>query len=383
LNSAAGRLPVAAVELTSEDRTYAWDAVAAPELSRVTIFAGEDPDALARSLVARRIARNLEAIQPRAVAIPGWSEPFALAALRWCGDHGVPAVLMSESQAADGSRSWRTEAVKRRLVARFSAALVGGRPHREYLRELGMPEDRIFLGYDVVDNGHFARGAEQARADAASCRRRLGLPESYFLASSRFVEKKNLLRLLQAFARFRTLAPRSEWKLVLLGDGPLKGEIVALANALSLSEDLLLPGFLQYEQLPAFYGLAAGFVHASTVEQWGLVVNEAMAASQPVLVSNRCGCAAELVRDGVNGYTFDPLDAEALAGLMAKVASSGERRLGMGEASRRIVAEWPVERFAEGLEGAVRGAARVRRAHLADATLLHVLMKRPLARSRS
>jgi glycosyltransferase involved in cell wall biosynthesis len=370
---------VAAVEFSSVDRTYAWDPVSAPELRRVTLVRDEDPRDLPRHAVAQRTSQALDALRPRAVAIPGWSEPFALAALRWCGKAGVPAVLMSESQAGDSKRTWRGEAVKRRLVGLFSAALAGGAPHASYLGQLGIPEDRIFLGYDVVDNEHFARGAEQARAGAEACRRRLGLPENYFLASSRFVEKKNLSRLLAAFARFRALAPGSGWKLVLLGDGPLKGDILAQSNALSLGEDLLLPGFQQYGQLPAFYGLASAFIHASTVEQWGLVVNEAMAAGLPVLASNRYGCAADLVREGVNGFPFDPLDVEKLAGLMAKIASSGEGRLRMGEASRRIVAEWPLERFAEGLEGAVRSAAPARRARLADAALLHLLMERTFA----
>jgi glycosyltransferase involved in cell wall biosynthesis len=383
ISSAARRFPTIAVELTSVDRIYAWNPVVAPELLRVTVFQDE-ADAPPRSLLAQRVAQVLNGIQPRAVAIPGWSTPFALAALRWCGASCTPAILMSESQEGEGNRSWRAKTVKRRLVGLFSGALVGGAPHAAYLRQLGMADGRVFLGYDVVDNEHFARGAATARSGAADHRRLLGLPENYFLASSRFVEKKNLLRLLQAFARFRALTPGSGWKLVLLGDGPLKPDILALAGKLSLGDDLLLPGFVQYDQLPAYYGLASAFAHASTVEQWGLVVNEAMAAGLPVLVSNRCGCSADLVRDGVNGFTFDPLDVETLAGLMAKVASSGDSRLRMGEASRRIVAEWPVDRFGEGLDQAIRVTSAVRRPRLADAALLHMLiMARPLAPSRS
>ena len=53
------------------------------------------------------------------------------------------------------------------------------------------------------------------------------------------------------------------------------------------------------------------FVHASTTEQWGLVVNEAMAAGLPVLVSERCGCASDLVAHGINGLLFDPYDVES------------------------------------------------------------------------
>ena len=60
------------------------------------------------------------------------------------------------------------------------------------------------------------------------------------------------------------------------------------------------------------YGLASAFVHPSTTEQWGLVVNEAAAAGLPLIVSERCGCAPELVRQGVTGFLFDPYDIDAI-----------------------------------------------------------------------
>src|SRR5439155_11820127 len=135
-------------------------------------------------------------------------------------------------------------------------------------------------------------------------------------------------------------------------------------DALRLGDDLLLPGFQQYDELPAYYGLASAFIHASTVEQWGLVVNEAMAAGLPVLVSERCGCAADLVEAGVNGFTFDPWQPEALARLMLKLAASETERLRMGGASRGIIANGSAERFGEGLEGAIGWAALPRGAWL-------------------
>jgi len=376
VNAAAARFPAVAVELSSTDTTYAWDAVATPELERITVFQDVDVDTVSGSVLAERIGQALRMLKPRAVAIPGWSAPAALAALQWCVNSGTPAVLMSESQSDDFARSWWKEVLKRRLVSLFSSGLVGGSPHVAYLTTLGMPGNRVFTGYDVIDNDYFAAGAASARADAVSLRKRLGLPERFILASSRFIEKKNLGRLLDAFARFRTLASGTDWKLVLLGDGPLKPEILATASRLQLGGDLLLPGFQQYEALPTYYGLASAFIHASTVEQWGLVVNEAMAAGLPVLVSNRCGCAMDLVREGRNGFRFDPLDTEGLAGLMARVAADEGERLQMGETSRRIIAEWPTARFAAGLEAAVACAAPVRRAGLADAALTRLLMER-------
>src|SRR6185312_9170680 len=120
----------------------------------------------------------------------------------------------SESQAIDHPRVWWKEAIKRRRVRRFSAALVGGPRHRDYLVDLGMPPDRIALGYNAADNAGIARQADSARRDD---RGRRGLPSGpYFLAVSRFVPEKNLVRLIGAFAAYRRgVAGARAWGLVL------------------------------------------------------------------------------------------------------------------------------------------------------------------------
>jgi glycosyltransferase involved in cell wall biosynthesis len=122
---------------------------------------------------------------------------------------------------------------------------------------------------------------------------------------------------------------------------------------------VLLPGFKQYPDLPAYYGLAGAFIHASTTEQWGLVVNEAMASGLPVLVSNRCGCTSDLVQEGVNGFTFDPYDVQQLAQLMLGLSTLNSQLSTMAAASRRIIADWGPGRFASGLQEAVEMALRV------------------------
>ena len=112
-----------------------------------------------------------------------------------------------------------------------------------------------------------------------------------------------------------------------------------------------LPGFKPYEELPFYYALANAFVHASTTEQWGLVVNEAIASGLPVIVSNRCGCAPELVNG--NGFTFDPTNEDELATRLLEMASlSDQERKHLGDNSYRIAANFAPERFGEGLERA-------------------------------
>ena len=366
LVAAARRVPLVGIEVFGESAEYAWDRVdSGARFDRITLFPDADAGTVPRADVRHAVCDALERIRPAAVALPGWAHPAALAGLSWCLRRAVPAVVMSESNAWDEPRDARRESLKRRVVAQCRAGLVGGDGHRDYLAALGLPRESIFLGYDAVDNGHFAAGAAAARADAAATRASLGLPARYWLASARFVAKKNLPRLLQAWSGYRRLALAADGSegcdLVLIGDGELKAELLACRRELGLDDCVYLPGFVQYGQLPAYYGLAEGFVHASTVEQWGLVVNEAMAAGLPVLVSRACGCAANLVADGENGATFDPLDVEALAGLLRRYCGlPPAARAALGRRSVDFVAGWGTERFAEGLESAVQAAGRTR-----------------------
>jgi glycosyltransferase involved in cell wall biosynthesis len=223
-----------------------------------------------------------------------------------------------------------------------------------------MASDRIFLGYDVVDNSHFREGAAKARSGAASERARLGLPPKYFLCVCRFEEKKNLGTVVRSYARYR-LRSKRPWSLVIVGDGLLRPEIEAETAQLGLCGSVLFPGAISYEAIPAYYGLAGCFVHASTTEQWGLVVNEAMAAGLPLLVSERCGCAPELVRSGENGYLFNPGDPDGLAELMVRISENSERAAQFAGAGEAIIAQWGPERFGEGLAAAVRVAQHERR----------------------
>jgi glycosyltransferase involved in cell wall biosynthesis len=211
---------------------------------------------------------------------------------------------------------------------------------------MGFPRERIWTGYDVVDNQAFADGAAAARSQADSMRDRLGLPDRYFLFVGRFAPEKNVLRMLEAYAKYRQVAGRRAWGLVLVGGGPLETELRARAQEL---RDVVFAGFQQGDAVPTYYGLASCLVLPSVSETWGLVVNEAMAAGLPVLVSQRCGCVPELVRPGVNGYVCDPLDTDGMARLMGEMSSDTANVTKMGEASRQIVSLYTPETWAQNL----------------------------------
>ena len=370
---------VQSLEFSAVDETYAWERVRFEEGMHAILFADADVDRKPSREVMQRVNQALDQLAPAVLAIPGWSHPAALGGLAWSLRNSRPAVLMSESTAGDEPRRLWREWIKRRVLRLFAAALVGGDPQAAYVRALGMPQEGIFPGYDAVDNAFFEQGAAMTEAEAERVRSELGLPPKYFLASSRLIAKKNLFRLLDAYSLYRRRAGLDYWPLVLLGDGELRPSIESHIAELDLLQDVRLPGFKQYGELPAYYGLAGAFVHASTTEQWGLVVNEAMASGLPVLVSERCGCARDLVKDGINGFTFDPYDVDELARLMQQVtAMTEERRRAMGRSSQTIVADWGPERFADGLFQAVQFALNrpPPQASWLDKALLWALIRR-------
>src|SRR6266496_2989278 len=213
LNAAADKLSVTGIEWSA--RGYdAWGAAEAPaRYTRLSLFT-EAADYYPGGRRRREaFCWALEQANPDVVAVNGWNNFGSLAAARCCMEQGIPMVVMSESARGDEPRTLWKEIIKRRIVDLYAAALVGGQRHFEYLVELGMPRERIFTGYDVVDNDHFANRAVEIRNShlrrgyggqaAFEIREKYGLPENYFLASARFIEKKNLTRLIRAYAEYR------------------------------------------------------------------------------------------------------------------------------------------------------------------------------------
>lgn len=333
---------LAALETASADGTYAWREEAGPTpYARACALPGRSAESAPPAETRRAVTAALDRIDADAVAITSYSTPDAHAALAWCRRRGRVAVMMFDSRAEDAERSLWRERIKRALVTQYDAALVAGTPQADYAVSLGMPRNRVFTPLDVVDNAFFRDGAVRERAG------RGGLGTS-FLSVNRFTERKHVGLLVEAYRRYRADAS-APWPLVLVGDGPLRPALERQAG-----EGVTFAGFQQVEALPAYYGAAGAYVHPARADQWGLVVNEAMASGLPVLVSSGAGCARDLVREGETGFTFDPDDAGALAGLLSQVASDRTDRERMGQAAAARIAAYTPEAFADGLWDAVR-----------------------------
>jgi len=386
LRKLAAPIKIHALELANRSALYGWKR-ADNESELITLCPGAEAEKLSFWNVFWRARKLFAELKLEVCILPSYSPKESLAALLAAKSLGIRAVMMNESHAGTG-RGVRGPAAwaKRCLVRLFSAALVGGLPQKRYFTALGLRKEKIFTGYDAVDNDYFFRRAAEVRGQRSEVRGRYQLPEHYFLSLGRFVTKKNLGTLLRAYRQVLDSKPGCQTHLVMVGSGEEESKLKALCHELRLrtydktnsgignrkSEiDKELPGvhfygFRQIEENPVFYALADAFILPSLWEEWGLVVNEAMASGLPVVVSDTAGCAEDLLPAGPsiatenlfgrsaqlasrvrpNGFLFDPQSVEALAEVLLTLESAPALREAMGRTSRQIVERFSCENFA-------------------------------------
>ena len=301
----------------------------------------------------------LNEVRPDIVVAPGWASAESFAALMWARDNKVPSIVMAESQQDDADRAWSKELIKSHVVRQFDAGIAGGRSTKSYLVELGLPAEYVTLGYNAVDNAHFAKGAKLARSEPRVAKKKHGLPERFFLASGRFIEKKNFPELVRAYAVAHASAGVKLPDLIILGDGAERPSISRAITETGMADHIRLVGYCDYDILPIYYGLSEGFVHIPTREQWGLVINEAMAAGVPVIVSTCCGATRTLLRAGKGGFKVDPSNRSEISSALVRLALlTSKERATISDDARDAVADWGPERFGRGLVGAAKFALK-------------------------
>jgi len=309
--------------------------------------------------IGRRLVRVLTQLQPEVIVIAGYSDLPMRTAAKWARRNRRGVVLCSETTGWDFKRRRWRESIKRMWIRRhIDAAVVGGQPHRDYAVKLGIEPERIWDRYDVVDNEYFSRRCDALRAEGSAARIKAGLADNYFLYVGRFAPEKNLVTLLRAYRRYRE-ENETPWSLVMVGDGPDRSYLLQVARAEQI-EGVIWAGSKQADELPLYYAFAGCFILPSSLEPWGLVVNEAMASGLPVIASYRCGCASDLVSDGCNGFVFDPGDVGQLSQLMLQMGSKSlEQRCAMAQASRRMISGWSPENWAIQVASAAHCAAQL------------------------
>jgi glycosyltransferase involved in cell wall biosynthesis len=288
-----------------------------------------------RGLCNPSLVRQVAAWRPNIVHTTGWGWQSHVLALRAFSVRGVPTLFRGDSHLLDESRTgprwWLKRSILRKVYSWPTGVLFVGAANRAYYEAFGVTPERLFPCPHSIDVKRFAEPAEMLEQRAAEWRRQLGITpgRTVIIYAGKFERKKRPLELMHAI---RELAA-ADITLVMVGSGELETEVRAVAAA-EPGRFVVLP-FQNQSRMPLVYRLGDLFVLPSAFgETWGLAVNEAMACGRAVLVSDRVGCARDLV-DGTTGAVFSWNEPDSLPSTLCELVSDRGRLALMGQTAAR------------------------------------------------
>lgn len=243
--------------------------------------------------------------------------------------------------------------VLRTLFAQIEAFLAIGTLNREFYRFYGAEQAKIFQVPYAVDNQYFSLKASEFRERRAELRAAHGLGDQVvFLFAAKMTAKKRPLELLQAF---RMIHDVPQAALLMVGDGELREQAEKYVTEHGLV-NVHFTGFVNQSQLPKYYAMSDVFVRPDGVYQgdWGLTVNEAMAAGLAIIATDKIGASVDLIRDNLNGVKVRFGDLHDLASAMREIATRPGLAQAMGTRSAEIIRTWSYEECVQGVKSALR-----------------------------
>ncbi|MBW3022892.1 glycosyltransferase, partial [Candidatus Woesearchaeota archaeon] len=188
-----------------------------------------------------------------------------------------------------------------------------------------------------------------------------GFKARNFLYVGRLSREKNVQTLIRVFSQIKKMKMNnsSDWGLIIVGDGDETQYLERLSRELDVSDVFFIKG-KQWKEVIKYYAVSNVLVLPSISELWGLVVNEAMICQLPVVVSRNCGSSYDLVREGENGFVFDPYNMDELEKIMLKFIDNEIDTAKMGERSKEIIKQYNPKHAAEQMLNGINFVLRTR-----------------------
>jgi glycosyltransferase involved in cell wall biosynthesis len=285
---AAHGVELFAVEIFGKGSPYDFDPFSRTEKWWDCLFPKKGFGELSQIKIKKAVFKKLKKVDPDVVIAGSIVFSSGALGLRWAKRNKKKFIMFDDAKPSRVQRSRLVQSVKNLITEQVDALWL---PSDEYDEEWGALYDKtkihFFYGFDCIDNDLF-KPQNGKRLD-----------NKKIICVSRLVEKKNIPVLLDSWKLIEQ--NNDVYKLSIVGDGPMLDKLIAHAKSLDLKR-VEFAGAVSNGQLPKYLHDADAFILPSLDESWGLVVNEAMAAGLPVLLTSKINAAATLLKDGVNGY---------------------------------------------------------------------------------
>lgn len=279
--------------------------------------------------------------KPDSILIYGWSFKSHLSMMRYFKGK-ITVLFRGDSTLMDPINPIKK--ILRKVFLKWvykhaDKILYAGSNNKKYYQSFGLKENQLIFMPHAIDNARFYP-TQDMKKQAGEFKIKLGIePQAtVFLFVGKLENKKNCALLIQAFKEINNM----DSHLVVVGIGHLKSELILSAEK---NERIHFLDFLNQQVIPVAYQFSDIFVLPSKGpgETWGLSINEAMASGNAVLVSDACGAAIDLVKEGKNGFSFNSNNLIGLKRKMILLLEDRNRLTEMGEESLKMIEEWSYE----------------------------------------
>jgi glycosyltransferase involved in cell wall biosynthesis len=301
-------------------------------------------------IINPELIQMIKDYQPDAVLVYRWSVYSHLKVMQTFGGSRTQLFFRGDSHLQNktkGAKDFLRSILLRFVYRKVDAAFYVGSYNKNYFLKYGLKESQLKYAPHAVDNRRFADNQAIWEEKALTERRELQIPDDAvaFLYAGKFYELKQLDVLVDAFKQLKG----DQYRLLLYGSGEQEGLLKQLAAG---NNRIYFLPFRNQSDMPWVYRTGNVFVLPSKSETWGLGVNEAMACGRPAIVSNKCGCAPELIKEGETGYSFEAGDSHQLLNRLQQFSNIAVAKK-MGMNALEHIKDFSLEKIAEAVETAI------------------------------
>lgn len=296
------------------------------------LFPNDKPEELSPSIIRKVLFETLDNIMPDVVLAGAIAFPSGAVSTSWAKSRNKKIVIFDDSKKEDVERNKCVNYIKRCIYRNVDSVIY---PAEDWLATAsfwGFKKEQVFCGLDVVDNNFWGNNYNVKDSFLGS-----------IVIVSRILARKNIAAVINAYFSIKDIPTPM---LHIIGDGPEKASLQKLVKDYNADGKIKFHPFMTQEDLRDVYHSAGAFILGSWYETWGLVLNEAAACGCVLLASEKCGATKTLVKNGVNGFIFDPYSVEDIASAIRNyLRLTDDEREKMKKASQKIVGEWGLEKF--------------------------------------
>lgn len=301
-----------------------------------------NPDAVSR----------IKAFQPNAILIYGWANQSHLAIIRYFHKK-IPVYFRGDSTLLDQKISFKNllkSTFLKWIYRQVDVAFYVGMANKSYFKKYGLRDNQLVFAPHAIDNDRFS---ENRSDETKALRNKLGIDSEVILIlfAGKLEAKKNPILLLQAFLQLKN----EKVHLLFVGNGDLEESLKEMVqnrflSSLGMTKSVHFMDFQNQTQMPVIYQACDLFCLPSKGpgETWGLAVNEAMVCGKAILVSDKVGCAEDLV-DDQNGSVFESENLIDLTQKLIALTNDQSALKIMGENSFVKIQKWSFDQQVEAI----------------------------------